>query len=115
MAVWSWSMLGTTDDAREVRDRLNEIGVACGLGPTRLATRRGPLGRGSGGYLIRALAEGKVAVLPLGANGRAWLAQQLLLLTEDNPERVEMLQRAVEALRLADEMHTRGQIGPVGV
>jgi hypothetical protein len=116
MAVWSWSMPGTNEDAREVRDRLNEIGAVCGYSARRSETKRGPLAQGAGGYVIRALAEGKAAVLPVeSVYDRAWLAEQLLRLAEAHPERAEALRQAVEALRLADEMHTRGQIGPVGV
>jgi hypothetical protein len=108
-------MPGTPEDARAVRDRLNEIGEACGYVAKRAETRRGPLAQAAGGYLIRALAEGEAAALPVSPEDRAWLAYELLRLAEAQPEREPSIRLMVAALGVADAMFERGQIGAVGV
>jgi hypothetical protein len=114
MTTWSWSMPGAPDDARAVRERLNEIGEACGYSARRAETKRGPLALAAGGYLIRALAEGQAAALPISPEDRAWLAYELLELAVAQPERTEAIRRMVAALGVADAMSERGQIGAVG-
>ena len=107
-STFTWSIPGTAADATELRNRLNELGAALGY-----VTRRGPSpGRGGGVYVARDLAEGRAAVLAVeDAAARAWLASALLDLAAEHPDRADVLRRAVEGLRLADEFERRGPLG----
>ncbi len=107
-ASLTWSVSGTTEDAVELRERLNELGAVLGY-----AVRRGPTaGRGGGSNMMRDIAEGGAAVLPALSDGDyAWLALLLQEVAEANPDRVVFIQTAVASLVKADALR---QLGPIG-
>lgn len=109
MASFTLSIVGNAAEATELRDRINEVGTAIGYGPRR---SRAAVARGAGGWMIRDIGEGRAAVLPQGEDGDfAWLAGELAKLIPGNPERLELLKSALEALDVATRMRERGPVG----
>lgn len=111
MASFTLNVAGSVDDANEMRDRLNKLGMHLGY-----ASRRGAFaGRGGAGAMLRDVAEGGAAVVPALADGDyAWLGELLLARMADSPDRREFIDAAVRALGQADELRRRGPIGAGG-